>query len=172
MRVHKTIASFVLCCCSVLAAAQPPVTLDGYWLKQSVDAFNRIYVTKNIRAGDFENSFLLIGYVAGILVVHRQNNMMASILVATAADNQTKDPKTLADDMKVKTALAFAPLLGIPDDLSPQQIVAVLQKYLDAHPGKWGIPLRCSLQMPSKKLSPTNNRAMVFVLVRCYCGRS
>src|SRR4051812_19054280 len=102
MRVHKTIASFVLCCCSVLAAAQSPVTLDGNWLKQSVDAFNRIYVTKNIRAGDFENSFLLIGYVAGILAVHKQNNMMASILVGTAADNQTKDPKSLADDMKVK----------------------------------------------------------------------
>jgi hypothetical protein len=116
------------------------MTLDGNWLKGSVDAFNRIYVTKNGRDGDFEDSFLLIGYVAGIVAVHRQNNMMASILVGTAADNRTKDSKPLADDMKVRTALAFAPLLGIPDSLSPQQMVAVLQKYLDAHPGKWGDP--------------------------------
>jgi hypothetical protein len=116
------------------------MTLDGNWLKQSVDGFNRIYVTKNGRAGDIEDSFLLIGYVAGILAVHKQNNMMASILMGTAADNQTKDSKPLADDMRVKTALAFAPLLGIPDDLTPQQMVAVLQRYLDAHLAKWGDP--------------------------------
>ena len=76
-----------------------------------------------------------------MLAVHRLNNLLASLVIG--ASNQPsgkarREKQSANNAMHVRTALAFTPLLAIPDELTPQQIVAVLRKYLDAHPEKSG----------------------------------
>jgi hypothetical protein len=120
--------------------SQSPVTPDGNWIKEGIDAFDRVHVTRNGTTEDLEDSSMLVSFVYGMIAVHRQNNLLATLLIAASSPSNNninaKDmsPETLA---RVKTALAFVPLMAIPDTLTPAQIVAVLRKYLDSNPEQW-----------------------------------
>ncbi|MHB1054153.1 MAG: Rap1a/Tai family immunity protein [Thiobacillus sp.] len=122
------------------AYSQLPVTSGGNWIKEGVDAFDRVHVTRNGTIEDVQNSSMLLSFVFGMIAVHRQNNLLATLLIsASSPSNSNKyaegmSPETTA---RVKTALAFVPLIAIPDTLTSAQIVAVLRKYLDSNPEQW-----------------------------------
>ena len=137
----KMLIGIVLCFLSTLSWAQQGTAVDGNWIKKGIDAFDRVNVTRNGTDEDTLDSRVLISYVSGMLAVHRLNNLLASLVIG--ASNQPsgkarREKQSANNAMHVRTALAFTPLLAIPDELTPQQIVAVLRKYLDAHPEKWG----------------------------------
>lgn len=117
--------------------AQEDRAKDGVWLKSGVDAFNRIAAVENVdtRSPDFRKSEELVSYIEGMLFVHRQNNMMASV-VAVALQEKHGESSPVTPEARM--ALAFAPLLRIPDNLSRYQAVAILDKYLKDHPADWG----------------------------------
>jgi hypothetical protein len=111
---------------------------DGNWLKNGLDAFDRTTVTQTSRDGDGVEAAVLIAYVYGMLAVHRQNNFTAGVLSAALMQPNS----TLSDVNRAKLQIAnvFVPLLTIPDELSPQQVAAVLRKHLAQNPSHWGRP--------------------------------
>ena len=125
---------------SAVAVAEQPHTLDGLWIKKSIDSYER--VTKN-RVGteeDLQNSLSFMAYLDGFSAVHRQNNLMASLLVysLTEEKKKTKNPAALAAiDKQMRVAFAFTPLLRLPDNLSMEQSIVIIRKYLEDNPQKW-----------------------------------
>lgn len=133
------LASFFLLFAGV-AWAQQAETVDGHWIKKGINAFNRVYVTKKPSDTDYVDSVALVSYLSGMIAVHKNNNMLAVLLVS-AKDSQNKQlppgKKPLAGDEQLKVAFAFTPLLALPDKLSSEQVIGILQRYLEAHPEKW-----------------------------------
>lgn len=120
--------------------SQLPITPNGNWIKDGIDAFDRVYVTRNGTNEDLEDSSMLISFVYGMIAVHRQNNLLATLLItASSPSNSNKSAKGMTPEAtaRVKTALAFVPLFCIPDTVTPAQIVAVLRKYLESNPEQW-----------------------------------
>ena len=127
---------------SLGSVAQQHLTLDGTWIKSSIDAFDRVNVTRNGTSEDEINSIAFLSYVGGILAVHRHNNMRAAIAVSGLSEAKKASKSTAASaeiDKQMKVVFYFVPLLRVPDSLSPQQIVAIHRKYLEANPEKWNI---------------------------------
>jgi hypothetical protein len=137
MKILFSLALFLL---SSLCFAQQQSAVNGNWIKSSIDAFDRVNVTRNGTSDDALQSLNLIHFVSGMLAVHRQNNLTASTFAAVLGEKKTQSTASAADqiDQQLRIAFAFTPLLTTPDTLSPQQIVAILRKYLDANPEKWG----------------------------------
>lgn len=125
------IIALSLLSCAVFA--QERTTADGNWLKRMLDATDRVLVTNNGTQQDLLDSVTLQAYVSGMLTVHRQNNLEAVIAYKLLSQKKDKDQA----DLGIRVASRFAPLINIPDSLGPQQIVAILRKYLDAHPERW-----------------------------------
>ena len=82
----------MFCLLSALCAAQQPRPLDGNWIKKGVDAFNRVYVTRNAGDTDMSDGLVLVSYVSGMIAVHRQNNLLAAIIVGSANQKSAKLP--------------------------------------------------------------------------------
>lgn len=137
----KVILGLFLSAISFCCSAQP-LAIDGNWIRNSINAFDRVNVTRNGTTDDTMDSIAFISYVGGILAVHRQNNLMASLLVSSLVE-QKKASKSAATTIEIekqmRVAFAFVPLLAIPENLSTQQVAAVLRKYLDANPEKWNL---------------------------------
>ena len=134
----KVCISLCLLLFTTCATAQV-VKRDGAWLKNGIDAYDRTFVLKNGSELDISDAQILVAYVSGMLEVHRQNYLNAG-LIAMAANSARDGKMSDTDAAKVKVALFFAPLLKVPDDLSPQQVVAILRKYLSQNPAKWSEP--------------------------------
>lgn len=109
---------------------------DGNWLKNGLDAFDRVFVTQNANEQDANAGLTLMSYVSGMLAVHRQNNLGALVL-AYALNSSPQKPLSETDRAKIQTAFLFVPLLKVPDDLSPQQVTAILRKFLAQNPARW-----------------------------------
>jgi len=136
----KIVIGFLLCVFSLGSMAQQQQVFDGNWIKSSIDAFDRVNVTRNGTTEDAMDSIALISYVGGILAVHRQNNLMASIVVSGLTEQKKASKSAAASaeiDKQMRVTFAFVPLLRIPDTLSSQQVVVILRKYLEANPEKW-----------------------------------
>lgn len=112
---------------------------DGVWLKSGVDAFNRITSSESVdvTSSDFRKSEALSSYIEGMLFVHRQNNFTASIVVVGL---QKKRGERAPITPEARMALAFAPLLRVPDNLSRYQAIAIIDQYLRDNPAKWESP--------------------------------
>lgn len=131
--------------CAVLATsslAQTP-TADGNWIKKGIDAFERVNTTRNGSNEDLLDSSALIYYVGGMVAVHRQNNLVTIIFLSAA--NKSNDPAAVpklspTDEARVQGMMALTPLRKLPDNLSSQQLIAVLRKHLDKYPERWGQP--------------------------------
>ncbi len=137
----KALIGLVLCLLSAASFAQQQPAIDGNWIKNSIDAYDRVNVTRNGTSDDVSDSLLFIYYVSGMLAVHRQNNLLASMFAFGLDKAKKPQPNAAASaeiDKQLRIAFAFTPLLAIPDTLTPQQIVAILRKYLNANPEKWG----------------------------------
>lgn len=61
------------------------------------------------------------------------------MFVAALSEKKTQPKAAAPDEIDTQLRITFAltPLLAIPDTLNPQQIVAILRKYLDSNPEKW-----------------------------------
>lgn len=112
---------------------------DGNWIKNGLDAYDRTFVTRNGSDADDVSSVILVSYVSGMLAVHRSNNLSALVLAATLNPTIGKTISEL-NRSKIQTTFFFAPLIKLPDDLSPQQIAAILRKLLQQNPARWSEP--------------------------------
>lgn len=135
----KSLIAVLLFVLHGLAIAQSSA-YNGVSVKKGLDAYDRIYVTKNASDDDFREGTMLIAYVSGMLAVHRANNLTAVLLFA--ANNPESAgaarPKTSeVEVMRLKTMLVFTPLLSLPEALPPKQLVAILRKFLNEHPERW-----------------------------------
>ena len=77
----KIVMSLLLCVFSFGSMAQQQQAFDGNWIKKSINAMDRVDVTRNGTTEDVMDSIGFLAYVGGILAVHRQNNLLASIIV-------------------------------------------------------------------------------------------
>lgn len=137
----KLLIGFVLCIFSGLCTAQEEQPkFDGNWIKKAIDACDRVYIKRNASPDDITESIAFVAFVSGMLAVHHRNNLTASILVNSLTEKKKALRNSAASaeiDKQLRVALAFTPLLAVPDRLSQQQIVAVVRKYLDANPQEW-----------------------------------
>lgn len=136
----KSIVGLVLWLLSTLCSAQQPEALDGNWIKHSIDAYHRAYVSRNGTSQDISDSLVFMSFVSGMLAVHRQNNLTASLLSYGLTQQKGKVGAAAGAeiDKQLRVAFVFTPLLALPEQLSPQQIVAILRRYMDTNPEKWG----------------------------------
>jgi Rap1a immunity proteins len=134
----KLLAAVLFCVLHGVASAQS-ATYNGVSLKSGLDAYDRIYVTKNPSEGDSHERTMLIAYVYGMLAVHRENNLKAMILFTAGNDPKVGHTKQRSevDAARLNTLLAFTPLLTLPDNVPTEQLVAILRKYLNEHPERW-----------------------------------
>jgi len=135
----KHIVAIVLLAFSVLVSAQP-TSFDGTWLKKGLDAYERVNVAKTGTGEDLNDALSLISYTSGVLAVRRQNNLLALVVIGTLGRSNASAPArklSPVEEARVKTALAFAPLFRLPDSASPEQLLAIVQRYIAAHPEKW-----------------------------------
>jgi hypothetical protein len=136
----KYFAAVLLCILHGLASAQAS-SYNGVSLKKGLDAYDRIYVTRNASDDDFRDGTMLIAYVSGMLAVHRANNLTAMLLFAgtnVSTDGNAKQNMSEVNAVRLRTLLAFTPLLTLPDNVPPDQLVAILRKFLNEHPERWG----------------------------------
>lgn len=140
----KTIITILLCIINSVSFAQELKQYDGNWLKDSIDSFERAYVTKNGSENDLIASVVLISYTWGVLSAHQRNNMLFTF---AAMDYEKSVKKGNVDSVnssdagkRLKVAIAFAPLRAVPaDKISNQQIITILRKYLNSNPEKWSL---------------------------------
>ena len=135
----KFLVATLLCVLYALAHAQAP-TYNGVSLKKGLDAYDRMYVTKNASDDDFRDGTMLIAYISGMLAVHRTNNLTAMLLFAAnnvSTGGKSKQAMSGTDSVRLKTLLAFTPLLTLPENVPPEQLVAILRKFLNEHPERW-----------------------------------
>ncbi len=133
-------ASFIFF--STLALAQSDEKLDGNWIKKGLDATNRVVVAGNSSDEDVIISLNLVYYVYGMLAVHRSNNVGPGLLAKAAQlsnEKKQQNDQPSCNDQAIRTALLFTPLIGLPDNITPQQIIAILEKYMKSHPEKWSL---------------------------------
>ncbi len=143
--VLKLTFAILVCTISEISIAEEPQHVDGNWLKREVDAYNRVMVTGNASLEDGVNSSMMIGYVYGVLAVHQTNNIYVGVHVLTCNRKRQnpgdKELKFFPCSKAELAALRFlAPLPNLPNALDVPQAVAILQKYLEAHPERWGDP--------------------------------
>ena len=134
----KTLLAVLLVIGMSNAAAQTD-RRDGNWISTGLEAFDRTAITQTATTQELVDVTSLIGFVSGILAVHRQNNSIALKSIAATSQNR-RGTLSESEAVRLQTTLLFAPLLKLPDELSEQQIAAVLRKYLAQHPAKWGRP--------------------------------
>lgn len=125
---------------TTVAGAQS-AQLDGTWLKQGVDAFDRSYVTRNGNADDLSRTTELLAFVTAVVSVQRQNNLLALLVssgIKKSTDNNGQVKLDEVDAGRVQTAAMFTPLRALPDRLSPEQVVAIVSRFLISNPQRWG----------------------------------
>jgi Rap1a immunity proteins len=134
----KLLAAVLLCVLHGVASAQG-ATFNGVSLKRGLDAYDRIHVTKNASDTDFQEMTLLIGYVSGMLAVHRENNIRAVALFVAGKEikDLSKKQRSEVESDRLMRLLGFTPLLALPDNVPVEQLLAVLRKYLNEHPERW-----------------------------------
>lgn len=125
MRRFLAALFFAVCTC---ASAQQQLT--GATLVKYLESSDRVEQLKGSNE-DFGNTMLLGGYLIGIIHVHRQNNLTV-LLLAAASDKGQKIPLEA-----IKVGMALTPLLRLPDNLTIDQVRAILRRYLNAHPELW-----------------------------------
>lgn len=109
---------------------------DGTWLKQGIDAFERVEArTSSLSDVDVLTATVVMAYVNGALDVHLQNKVIFELLEKSAKAN----PSTVTPE-GLKLASLFAGLRKKPTNLSMHQTLAIVKKYLADNPQKWHEP--------------------------------
>lgn len=134
--MHLKLLQILLVIVAALCGTVHGEGLDGTWLKQGIDAFERVEA-RTSRPGDIDGqtAAILMAYVNGVSDVHLQNKVMFELLEKSARTN----PSTVTPE-GLKLASVFALLRRKPNDLSMHQTLAIVKKYLADHPQKWHEP--------------------------------
>ena len=125
-----------------MANADEQQIADGVWLKNGIDAYNRI-VAKQATQDDIANGALISGWVSGVLSEQQERNSIFKMQVGFFEfgyrDAKNKGDKKKAEHFQslYKNAQIFSPRFIVPDSVTKQQIMAILYKYLSNHPEKW-----------------------------------
>ena len=122
------------------------VEFDGHWLKHGIDAHERVKAKKASPQDHLDNQ-LFLGLIGGMLAAQRYNNFLAGNVIVSARrrldvpsdSHSPEDTKKVSEDEKVRTAMIFA-IPGIPKTLQPQEVVQVIDTYLQAHRNEWEDP--------------------------------
>ena len=104
-----------------LSAYAQSNSLDGNWLKQGLDAYDRAYLTRTGSTDDMAKGDATISFLIGMIAVHRQNNFMAVFLwsnVKKTTDKSGKVKLSGEDTARIETTTLFTPLRSLPDNLS------------------------------------------------------
>lgn len=107
---------------SLVANARGP---DGAMLRQGLDAYERVHVTKTPRKGDAEDAAALVAFIGGVIAVHRDNNALAAFMTSDTTTASTK-----------KTLRLFAPLRRLPPNVTVEAIMFLTRSYVTAHPDR------------------------------------
>lgn len=105
---------------------------DGFWLRNGLAASQRYFSAEQSTQSDAIAALQLSGYITGFFQVHEMNNLTASLIVGTLPK-----PLSAADEKKARLIFAFTPLLGLPEQITVEQAMAILRLYLEANPQKW-----------------------------------
>lgn len=138
-RLVKNIAALVLFAASASSWAQS-AQYDGAWLKRGLDAAERVSARQNATADDIPEAMLAVGFFNGVVAAHNRNVLLASLIASTMGTTRESEKRkslSAVEEAKVKTALAFAPLINLPKDVTNAQAYAIVNKYLAANPEKW-----------------------------------
>lgn len=108
--------------CTLVASARGP---DSEMLRQGLDAYERVNITKTPRKGDAGDAAAIVGFIGGVIAAHRDNNAMAAMMTSDATTASTK-----------KTVRLFAPLRNLPPNVSVEAIIFLTRKYMAEHPDR------------------------------------
>ena len=132
--------ALVLLCFSVSAADVP--TLDGVWLKDNIDAYNRL-MAKRETGDDMTNAILISGWLRGVVAASQQSStdiaVRMSLIARLHGDFKQKGDQKNAERMRVlyEDAKSYVPKFDVPSSTTMDQTTAVVLKYLTNHPEKW-----------------------------------
>ena len=142
MKTMRTMAGLMLAflCCLATAADLP--TMDGVWLKDGIDAYNRIMGHPSSR-DDMVKGALMSGWLSGVIAAQQQSSS-DSMLRMTLFASIYREAKQKKDEKNAEiarnaytTAQLYVPKFDVPVGITMDQIAAVVLKYLTNHPEKW-----------------------------------
>jgi len=142
MKTIRAIAVLMLAflCCSATAADLPKI--DGVWLKDGIDAYDRL-VGQRGTDDDMTKGILMSGWLRGVIAAEQYSSsdlMFRMMLFANAyrALKQKGDEKNAEIARNIyKDAQTYAPKFNVPAGVTMDQITAIILKYLTNHPEKW-----------------------------------
>ena len=105
---------------------------DGFWLRNGLAASQRYFSTAQSTESDAVAALQLSGYLTGFMQVHEMNNLTAVMMIGTLPK-----PLSAGDEKKARMVFALTPLLGLSEQLTVEQAMAILRLYLEANPQKW-----------------------------------
>jgi hypothetical protein len=130
------------CLYANVSFADQEAKVDGFWLKQGLDACSKVYSNGQVRdsstAEDAMRCLPVISWVMGYIAAQWENNFLF--------DMQRKATQNAKDAHKKKEIKLYefaemggrfhVPLYGLPNPISTEQVQLVLFKYLNDHPEK------------------------------------
>ena len=127
--------------------AQEPKFQGGTWLKVSIAAYNRMKEPFNsaspVTLIETVDSAMVQGFVLGVwsTLQNARQDAKIGVSVYTIVRNSAKENKNEKDFQRYEGILQVcqseANLFSPPDNLSIPQLMAIVEKYLNAHPEKW-----------------------------------
>lgn len=127
----KLIFGLLLAFACAISGAQ---TRDGNWLVKNIRLVERVQQKQSTTEDEFRESMQMLFYCYGYVEALYFPGILAEVAIKIARDNPTP-----ANRERARLAAGMTPLRAVPA-LPTQQLVAVLKKYLDAHPERWGEP--------------------------------
>ncbi len=141
MMIIRSFAGLIFALLSFLASSAEMPSPDGVWLRDSIEAFNRIGTGGT--QDDLVKGMAIAGWIGGVIATQRDTTSRMQITMGFFAYSyreftQKKDEKNAALVRQLySNARMYAPKFNIPSNVQIQQIMAVVLKYLNAHPEKW-----------------------------------
>lgn len=140
--ISRLLIAVVFCLSHDLSLADPQGAFDGHWLRSSINAYERVHVSRTGSAADLNDSAMFVGFLAGLLAAHAENNLKALIISADLVERRKTEKNIEVSheiDNEIRIVLALAPLFTSEFKPNLPQVVAILRKYLDDNPGKWSM---------------------------------
>lgn len=128
--------------CANVSIADEDAKLDGFWLKQGLDACIKVYANGQVQnsstAEDAMQCLPVISWVMGYIAAQWENNFLFDMQRKTTqnAKNEHKNKEIKLYEFAEAGARLHVPLYGLPNSLPPEQVQLVLLKYLNEHPEK------------------------------------
>ncbi len=130
------------CLYANVSIADQEAKVDGFWLKQGLDACTKVYSNGQVRdsstAEDAMRCLPVISWVMGYISAQWENNFLFDVQRKTtqkAKDEHQKKEIKLYEFAEMGGRL-HVPLYGLPYPLPTEQVQLVLSKYLNDHPEK------------------------------------